>query len=87
MPDAAKTVLGCEVSTGNTTFVISKHRTFSDGTLSFNVSDEENRCLSTISGIENAAFLKENAKLRLGLSRVIIRNIYLQKNKVIMSWF
>lgn len=67
MPDVAKTVIGCEVSTGNTTFVISKHRTFSDGTLSFNVSDEENRCLSTISGIENAAFLKENAKFALGI--------------------
>lgn len=67
MPDVAKTVIGCEVSTGNTTFVISKHRTFSDGTLSLNVSDEENRCLSTISGIENAAFLKENAKFALGI--------------------
>lgn len=67
MPDVAKTVIGCEVSTGNTTFVISKHRTFSDRTLSFNVSDEENRCLNTISEIENAAFLKENAKFALGI--------------------
>lgn len=67
MPDDAQTVVGCKVSTGNTTFVISKQRTFSDGTLSFNVSDEENKCLNTISGIKNVAFLKGNAKFALGI--------------------
>ena len=51
----------------NDTFVISKPRTFSDGTLSFNVSDEENECLNAISNIENVVYLKGNAKFALGI--------------------
>lgn len=66
-PDDEKTVIGCRVSTENDTFVISKPRTFSDGTLSFNVSDEENECLNAISNIENVAYLKGNAKFALGI--------------------
>ena len=37
-PDNEKTVVGCRVSTGNHTFIISEHRTFSDGTLSFKMN-------------------------------------------------
>lgn len=66
-PDDEKTVIGCRVSTENDTFVISKPRTFSDGTLSFNVSDEENKCLNAISNIENVVYLKGNAKFALGI--------------------
>lgn len=66
-PDDKKTVVGCKVSTGNDTFVISKPRTFSDGTLSLNVSDEENQCLDTISNIKNATYLKGKAKFALGI--------------------
>ena len=66
-PDDEKTVIGCRVSTENDTFVISKPRTFSDGTLSFNVSDEENECLNAISNIENVVYLKGNAKFALGI--------------------
>lgn len=66
-PDDEKTVIGCKVSTGNDTFIISEPRTFSDGTLSLNVSDEENQCLSAISNIENVAYLKGNAKFALGI--------------------
>ena len=66
-PDDEKTVIGCRVSTENDTFVISKPRTFSDGTLSFNVSDEENECLNVISNIENVVYLKGNAKFALGI--------------------
>lgn len=66
-PDDEKTVVGCKVSTGNDTFIISEPRTFSDGTLSLNVSDEENQCLSAISNIENVAYLKGNAKFALGI--------------------
>lgn len=66
-PNDEKTVVGCKVSTGNDTFVISEPRTFSGGTLSFNVSDEENRCLNAISNIENVAYLKGNAKFALGI--------------------
>ena len=66
-PGDEKTVVGCKVSTENNTFVISEHRTFSDGTLSFNVSDEENKCLNAISNIENVVYLKGNAKFALGI--------------------
>ena len=66
-PDDEKTVVGCRVSTENDIFIISEPRTFSDGTLSFNVSDEENECLNAISNIENVAYLKGNAKFALGI--------------------
>lgn len=66
-PDNEKTVVGCKVSTGSNTYVISESRVFSDGTLSFNVSDEEKRCLDAISNIENVAYLKGNAKFALGI--------------------
>lgn len=66
-PDDEKTAIGCKVSTMNDTFIISEPRTFSDGTLSFNVSDEENQCLNAISNIENVAYLKGNAKFALGI--------------------
>lgn len=65
--DDEKTVIGCRVSTENDTFVVSEPRTFSDGTLSFNVSDEENECLNAISNIENVVYLKGNAKFALGI--------------------
>ena len=66
-PDDEKTVVGCRVSTENDIFIISEPRTFSDGTLSFNVSDKENECLNAISNIENVAYLKGNAKFALGI--------------------
>lgn len=66
-PDNKRTAVGCKVSTENRTFTISKPRTFSDGTLSLNVSDEENECLNAISNIKNVAYLKGNAKFALGI--------------------
>lgn len=66
-PDDEKTVVGCKVSTGSDTFIISEPRTFADGTLSFNVSDEENKCLNVINSVKNVAFLKGNAKFALGI--------------------
>lgn len=66
-PDDKKTVVGCKVSTGNNTFVISKPRAFSDGMLSLNISDEENQCLDAISNIKNATYLKGKAKFALGI--------------------
>ncbi len=66
-PDDEKTVIGCKVSTVSDTFIISESRTFADGILSFNVSDEENQCLNAISNIENATYLKGNAKFALGI--------------------
>lgn len=66
-PDDEKTVVGCKVSTGKDVFVISKPRTFLDGTLSLNVSDEEKQCLDAISCIKNATYLKGNAKFALGI--------------------
>ena len=65
--DDKKTVVGCRVSTGNDTFAILKPRAFSDGTLSLNVSDEENRCLDAISNTRNATYLKGKAKFALGI--------------------
>ncbi|MCH5197300.1 MAG: N-6 DNA methylase [Oscillospiraceae bacterium] len=66
-PDDNKTAVGCRVAIGNKRFLISQPRSFFDGTLSFNVSDEENECLNAISSIENAAYLKGNAKFALGI--------------------
>ena len=65
--DDKKTVAGCKVSTEKRSFVISEPRIFSGGTLSFNVSDEENRCLDAINRVKNIAYLKENAKFALGI--------------------
>lgn len=65
--DDKKTVVGCKVSTGNDTFAILKPRAFSDGTLSLNVSDEENRCLDAISNTRNVTYLKGKAKFALGI--------------------
>ena len=65
--DNKRTVVGCKVSTENRTFIISKPRTFSDGTLAFNVSDEENECLNAISNIKNVVYLEGNAKFALGI--------------------
>lgn len=66
-PDNKKTVVGCKVTSGNGMFIISESRTFSDGTLSLNITDEENQCLSAISNIKNAAYLKGNAYFALGI--------------------
>ena len=66
-PNDERTVVGCRVTTGNDSFVISKPRTFSNGTLSLNVSDAENQCLDAIVSIKNAAYLKGNAKFALGI--------------------
>lgn len=66
-PDNEKSVVGCKVSIGNSSYIISEPRFFSNNTLSFNVSDEENRCLNTISNIKNATYLKGNAKFALGI--------------------
>lgn len=66
-PDDERTVIGCKVTTERGAFIISEHRSFSDGTLSFNVSDEENQCLNAISNIKNVAYLKGNAKFALGI--------------------
>ncbi|MBR2957123.1 MAG: N-6 DNA methylase, partial [Clostridia bacterium] len=65
--DYEKNVAGCRVSVNNERFTISQPRNFSDGAFAFNVSDEEYECLNTISHIENAVYLKENAKFALGI--------------------
>lgn len=66
-PDGDKTVVGCKVAIGSKNFIISHPRSFSDETLSLNVSDEENECLDAISSLENAAYLKGNSKFALGI--------------------
>ena len=66
-PDGRKTTVGCRVSSGSKTFVISESRAFPDGMLPLNISDEENECLNAIEGIENAAYLKGNARFALGI--------------------
>lgn len=65
--DDKRTVVGCRVSTEKDRFIISKPRTFSDGTFSFNISDKENECLNAIVSIEDVAYLKGNAKFALGI--------------------
>lgn len=66
-PGDKQTVAGCKVAAGNTSFIIAQERSFDDGTLSLNVSDEENDCLKTISHIDSAAYLKGNARFALGI--------------------
>lgn len=66
-PDKEKTAVGCKVSTGRDTFIISEPRAFSDSTLSFNISDAENQCLNAISNIADLTYLKGNAKFALGI--------------------
>lgn len=63
----APTVLGCRVSTESQSFLIKEPRTFPGGRLSFNVSDEDARCLTAIESLENRAYLKGNAKFALGI--------------------
>lgn len=66
-PDPHPTSIGCRVFTKSNNYVISTPRTFSNGTLSFNISDREMECLDAISNIDNAVFLKGNAAFALGI--------------------
>lgn len=65
--DGRRTAVGCRVSKGTETFVLSKPRSFPDGAFSLNVSDEENECLNAIRNNVKSAFLKGNAKFALGI--------------------
>ena len=65
--DDDRTVVDCKVATGDENFIISQPRTFTDGMISLNISDEENECLDAISSVENVAYLKGNAKFALGI--------------------
>ena len=65
--DDRKSVVGCKVATGKDSFTIKQERTFADGTLSFNISDEENECLQAIDSLQSVAYLKGNARFALGI--------------------
>lgn len=65
--DNSKTVIGCKVTTGNGSFVISKERKFTDGILSLNISDEDSECLKAIDCGDNIVYLKGNARFALGI--------------------
>lgn len=65
--DHMKSVVGCTVFTGKSSFTIKQERIFADGTLSFNVSDEENECLQAIDSLQGVAYLKGNARFALGI--------------------
>lgn len=65
--DNMKSVVGCNVFTGKNSFTIKQERTFTDGTLSFNVSDEGNECLQAIDSLQGVAYLKGNARFALGI--------------------
>ncbi|MCD7882875.1 MAG: N-6 DNA methylase, partial [Lachnospiraceae bacterium] len=62
-----QTVVGCKVTAGKKQFTIMQPRCTDGGALSLNVSEEEYECLNAISGIENAAYLKGNARFALGI--------------------
>lgn len=66
-PNNKPSVVGCKVVLSKEQFVISHERDFLDGTLSLNVSDEENQCLNAINNIKNAVYLKDNAIFALGI--------------------
>lgn len=85
--DDSKTIVGCKVSIGNRSFIISQDRTFSQDAFSFNVSDEENKCLSSISEIKNAAFLREMLYLLSESLQVTTGNTYPHLNMSAMSLF
>ena len=65
--DYLSSVVGCTVFIGKDSFTIKNERTFVDGTLSFNVSDEENECLQAIASLQSVAYLKGNARFALGI--------------------
>lgn len=65
--DSCKNVVGCKVSRNKDSFVIAHERDFADGLLAFNISDEDNDCLHSISMIPNAAYLRGNARFALGI--------------------
>jgi hypothetical protein len=65
--DHMKSVVGCTVFKGKSSFTIKQERIFADGTLSFNVSDEENECLQAIDSLQGVAYLKGNARFALGI--------------------
>lgn len=65
--DNFNTAVGCNVFINGKTFTAKKERKFNENVFYFNVSDEENDCLDAICAIENAVFLKDNAKFALGI--------------------
>ncbi len=65
--DSSKSIVGCKVSRNKASFVIAHKRDFSDGLLAFNISDEDNDCLHSISTIPNVAYLRGNARFALGI--------------------
>lgn len=65
--DGNPSVVGCKAVTGTGSFMISRPRSFEDGTISLHLSDEEYECLNAISNIEDAAYLKGNARFALGI--------------------
>lgn len=87
--DNQQTVVGCKVTTGNEQFTVMQPRCFGDGTLSLNVSDKEYECLNAISNIENAAYLKGNAKFALGIvtgnNKEYISDEKFEDNEVILK--
>lgn len=85
--DDSKTVVGCKISIGNHFFIISENRSFSQELFSFNVSDEENKCLNSISEIKNAAFLKGMPYLLSESLQVTTENTYPHLNMPAMSLF
>ena len=89
VPNSNPTVVGCKVVNGNEIFTISHPRNFHDGTLSLNVSDEENKCLDAISNIKNAVYLKDNAIFALGIvtgnNKEYITNKKQEDNEIILK--
>ena len=61
------TSIGCLVTINNNTFMIRNRRNFNPASFYFNITDDENLCLEEIEGIENSAYLKDNASFALGI--------------------
>ena len=88
-PDNKVTTVGCKVIIGKNQYIISLPRNFCDGILSFKILDEEYKCLDSISNIDNAVYLKDNAIFALGIvtgdNKEYISNKKQDDNEVVLK--
>ena len=80
---------GCKIITSSQTYVIGEERHFDDKGFYFDVSDEENECLQSITSIKNVVYLKNNARFALGIvtgnNKGYITNERTSHNEIILK--
>lgn len=80
---------GCKIITSSQAYVIYEERQFDDTGFYFDVSDEENECLQSITSIKNVVYLKNNARFALGIvtgnNKGYITNKRTSHNEIILK--